>query len=193
LRWGRFAVGVAVAVPAFYAMTRYAWALGIPLGIEPRVLLFEAADSPGIWLAGALLATMGVAGAVLTVGLLRPWGEVYPRWIPRLRGRPVRPRVAIVPAAVAAVLLTQAGLMDNRRLLLSGLPEDITGPNWATVAPGQLFTLWGLALGLAAYAYHLRRRGRCPRCCREETPERPVPPAGQLPSPKRNRPLAWTA
>jgi hypothetical protein len=33
-RWGGWAVGVAVAVPVFYAVTRWAWALGIPLGIS---------------------------------------------------------------------------------------------------------------------------------------------------------------
>ncbi len=33
-RWGRFAVYVAMVAPLFYAFTRYAWALGFPLGMS---------------------------------------------------------------------------------------------------------------------------------------------------------------
>ena len=33
------------------------------------------------------------------LGLVQPWGEVYPHWIPYLRGKPARFCAAIVPAA----------------------------------------------------------------------------------------------
>lgn len=39
--------------------------------------------------AGAALATMGALGSLLTLGLVRRWGEVFPRWMVGLRGRRV--------------------------------------------------------------------------------------------------------
>ena len=46
-------------------MTRWAWALDIPLGVSREGLHTEAAESPGIWLAGAIFATMGAGGALI--------------------------------------------------------------------------------------------------------------------------------
>ena len=163
-RWGRWAVAVAVAVPVGYAVTRWAWALDIPFGASREGLHREAADSPGIWLAGALIATMAAGGALLTIGLVRPWGEVYPRWIPYLRGRPVRPRTAIVPATTVALLITSAGLMSLRWLAVGRI--QLHPDTWGFFVPEFFWPVWGAALGLATLAYHLRRRGRCPHCGR---------------------------
>jgi hypothetical protein len=74
-RWGRWATAVAVTVPVLYALTRWAWALGIPLGVTRELLLEEARDTPDIWRAGAALATLAVGGAVLTLGLVQRWGR----------------------------------------------------------------------------------------------------------------------
>jgi hypothetical protein len=165
-RWGRWATAVAVTVPVLYATTRWAWALGIPLGVTGEFLREEARDTPDIWLAGAALATLAVGGATLTLGLVQRWGEVYPRWMPFLGGKPVRPRTAIVPASLVAVLMTSAGLGHYRAAILGYFPEGSTGENWGTVAPGYLWPLWGVALETATYAYYLRRRGPCPYCGR---------------------------
>jgi hypothetical protein len=110
LRWGRLAVYVAMAVPAFYASTRLAWAFDVPFGVSRRFLEVERADSPSIFIAGAFMAMLALGGAGLTFGLVRPWGEVYPPWIPRLGGRPVRPRTAIIPATAVSFLMTGAGI-----------------------------------------------------------------------------------
>ena len=159
-RWGAWAVAAAMAIPVFYALTRWAWALGIPLGFSREALRTEEIESPGIWLAGAGLATLAVGGALLTLGLVQQWGEVYPRWIPFLRRKPVRPRTAIIPATIVAVLVTSAGMGHVRR--------DLTGEvslDWGT-GPALLWPLWGVALAAATLAYHLRRRGSCRHCHR---------------------------
>src|SRR5438067_2099990 len=65
----------------------------------------------------AILATLGLVGSALTFGLIRPWGEVFPRWIPLLRGRRVPILLAFVPAVAVAILVTSAGLMMTRILL----------------------------------------------------------------------------
>jgi len=167
-RWGRWAVYIAVIIPILYAATRWAWALGIPLGVTGEFLREQTRDTPDIWLAGTMLAMMAAGGAMLTFGLIGPWGEIYPRWIPYLRGKPVRVRTAVVPGALVAILVTTAGLLGIRAQLLgyypagSGLGEE----NWGTTAPGLLWPLWGAALGAAVVAYYLRRRGRCPHCGR---------------------------
>ena len=163
-RWGRWAVAVAVAVPAGYCLTRWAWALGIPLGVSREGLHRQAEENPGIWLAGAMLATMGAGGALLTVGLIRPWGEVYPRWIPYLRGRRVRPRTAIIPATAVALLVTSAGLLYLRRLVLGQI--ELTADTWGLWVPEFFWPLWGAALAAATLAYHFSRRGRCASCGR---------------------------
>lgn len=62
----------------------------------------------------------GAVLVMLSLGLVQRWGEVYPRWIPFVRGRRVHPRTAVVPASIVAVLVTTAGLA-NVRVMLSGL------------------------------------------------------------------------
>jgi hypothetical protein len=169
---GRWAVVVAVIVPVGYALTRWAWALDIPLGVSRAGLHKEAAESPGIWLAGAMLATMAAGGALLTIGLLRPWGEVYPRWIPYLRGKRVRPRTAIIPASAVALLVTSAGLMFLRWLALGRI--HLAADTWGLFVPEFFWPVWGGALGAATLAYHLRRRSRCRHCGRGHTTTQPV-------------------
>jgi hypothetical protein len=164
-RWGTWATAVAMAVPLLYALTRYSWALGIPLGVTAEFLREEAEETPEIWVAGALMATLAVGGAVLTLGLIQRWGEIYPSWVPGLCGKPVRPRTAVIPATLVAVFVTTSSV-SGIRARLSGYYADV-GENWGTIAPGYAWPLWGVALGAATLAYHLRRRGRC-RLCEKE-------------------------
>jgi len=166
-RWGRWAVGVAVVIPVFYALTCWAWALGIPLGISEEFL--REGQEIGLWWAGAGLATIAVGGAALTLGLVHRWGEVFPRWIPFLSGRRVPIPPAVVPASLVSVLVTAAGLMFVRLTLTGELASILgervlTADNWAALAPELLWPLWGAALGAATLAYYYRRRGRCGHC-----------------------------
>jgi hypothetical protein len=152
-RWGRWAVAVAAIVPLFYAITRYAWALGISLGISEEFL--REVQTTGLWIAGAGLATVAVCGALLTLGLVQRWGEVFPRWLPGVGGKRVPPALAIVPAMLVALVVTSAGLSFIRLFLAGVIPDE----GWATIAPELLWPVWGVALGAAALAYSYRRRG----------------------------------
>ncbi|MDQ3692248.1 MAG: hypothetical protein M3464_01290 [Chloroflexota bacterium] len=159
--WGRWATAVAVIIPLLYAATRWAWALGIPLGISEE--LYREGRATGLWTAGAGLATVAIGGAVLTLGLVQWWGEVFPRWIPVLAGRRVPPALAIVPAALVAVAVTSAGLMFVRLTLLGTIGEAFTfidSVDWAALAPELLWPLWGVALAAATVAYSYRRRAQ---------------------------------
>lgn len=157
-RWGRWAVGISVAVPLGYAVTRFAWALGIPLGLTAE----SWKDVREIAPVGAGLGAFAVVGAVLTLGLVRPWGETFPGWVPRLAGRRVPVMLAVVPATIVSVAVTSAGFMFVRLAVFSGFGaafpvdmDDVAG--WL---PEMFWPVWGLALGAATYAYWLRRAGR---------------------------------
>jgi hypothetical protein len=158
-RWGRWGVVFAVVAPLAYATTRLAWVVGIPLGISESLLRQVRTEMIG---AAAGLASVAIGGAILTIGLVRPWGETFPRWMPILRGQRVPPALAIAPATFVAVLVFAAGLGITRDVLRDGLRHV----DWLAHAPGLLWPFWGLGLGAATLAYYYRRRGRCPRCGR---------------------------
>ncbi|MFI6132630.1 hypothetical protein [Micromonospora sp. NPDC051141] len=159
-RWGRWAAWTAAVIPTLYALTRLAWAAGVPLGIS-RDFLDEMHDSGLVW-AGAGLGAFAVAGAVLTLGLVRPWGERFPRWMVGLAGRRVPVSLAVAPATLVALAVTAGSL----GLLTAPRFWALTGGFSLTTLPMLLWPLWGVALGAAAYAYLLRRRGACRRCGR---------------------------
>jgi hypothetical protein len=163
-QWGKWATYLAMLIPLLYAITRFAWALGIPLGITEELL--REGQVSGAWLAGAALATVAIVGAILTLGLIQPWGEKFPSWIPFWGGKRVPPALAIIPAALISVLVTSAGLMFIR-LTLTGVFDEQFGPgNPATYGPELLWPVWGIALAAATLAYYYRRRGRCQYCGR---------------------------
>ena len=172
-RLAKPAVWVAFAIPLAYCLTRWAWALGLSLGIDPGMYQ-EGLDS-GLWLAGAGLATFGAGGAILTLGLIQRWGEVFPRWMIGFHGKRVPPMLAVVPATLVAVLVTAAGFMYIRIVISRG---GVTSSTWPLELPETLWVVWGAALFTATMAYHQRRRTACLRCGRDAGWDRPTGPAG---------------
>ncbi len=167
-RWGRRVVWVAVLVPLVYAATRWLWAAGIPLGLTES--FYREGLAAGLWRVGAALATLAFAGSLLTFGLVRPWGEQFPRWFPVLRGRRVPPALVLAPAVIVAVLVTAGGLMFLRFAVTGefrlGENRVTLRENWAALVPELLWPIWGTALAAAALAYWYRVRGRCGWCGR---------------------------
>jgi hypothetical protein len=165
-KWGTPVTVAAAAIPAVYAIIRFAWAAGIPLGISSDFL--RQMQGNGMVYAGLGLASMAFAGTLLTLGLIQRWGSVFPRWVPLLGGRRVPILLAVIPASFVAVVVVPAG-SELIRLALSGatggIPFDWT--NWGTIAPAALWIVWGPLLGAATLAYYLKRRGSCDRCGRD--------------------------
>ncbi|THV40232.1 NYN domain-containing protein [Glycomyces buryatensis] len=158
LRWGRWAVAVAAGVPAIYALSRLAMAAGSRVGIPQA--FYDEMEGSGVIVGDLLMASMAIGGMVLTVGLVRPWGEVFPRWIWFAAGRRVPPSLALIPASIITVFITAAGVSEARSLLLHGIDTQ----QWGITGPTMLWPLWGPALGAATYAYYLRRRTPCRHC-----------------------------
>jgi len=170
-RWGRIAVYVAMVVPVFYAATRYAWALGIPWGMTEERLRWGQQN--GNWISGLFLANVGLVGALLMLGLVMRWGEVFPRWMIGLAGRRVPIALAVVPASIVSVLFVVTGISiwsgyTQMAITAAAIGEDV----WIVAGPTFLFPLWGAALAVATLGYYYRRRGPCGICGRG-TPGKP--------------------
>jgi hypothetical protein len=176
-RWGRIAVVVAMVVPVFYAITRFAWALGIPLGMSEEYL--RQGQESGTWISGLFLASFGLVGAALMLGLVQRWGEVFPRWMVGLAGRRVPMALAVVPASLVSVLLIVGGIgiWSGLDQMVANLVADggknvgLVGGLIFHVGPTLLFPVWGTALGVATLGYYYRRRGPCSVCGRNERME----------------------
>jgi phosphotransferase system glucose/maltose/N-acetylglucosamine-specific IIC component len=103
-----------------------------------------------------------------------------------LRGRPINPLVAIIPAGFVALLLPGSSGMLLRLHIhraLNANSGEGSGLLGLIVAPMNLWLFWGFALAAATLAYWLRRRPDCPTCNRGVEPMRGVwrrqdPPAG---------------
>ncbi|RZQ59291.1 hypothetical protein [Amycolatopsis suaedae] len=158
-RWGRVAAYIAFLVPLFYALLRASWVLRIPLGMSAGEL--DELHANGLVWAGLYLACFATLGGVLTLGLVYRWGEIWPRWIPGLRGKPVPRGFPLVFASVvtAALLPTVAGVV---RIGGSDLTTLLTSPM-------TYWPLWAVCLGAATLAYHYRTRRAC-RVCGRGTP-----------------------
>ncbi|CAM3557243.1 hypothetical protein OCAE111667_15205 [Occultella aeris] len=141
---------IAMEAPLVYAATRL-------------LMFFEAPGFGGFdemtRLAGLGLAFASITGAILTWGLMRPWGERFPRWMVGLAGRRVPVDLAVIPAMAVAGLVLAAS-----RAVLIGMLEAPAGA-WDRVLgsplvslPHLLWPLWGVSLALAALSYQRRRR-----------------------------------
>jgi hypothetical protein len=160
-RWVRWATYASILAPLPSALWRLGLAAGLSMGFSDERL--RALDVPGwgsLYVAGLSLLTMGLA--LLALGLIRPWGEVVPGWVPVLGRRRVPPVAAVLPAGLAAVVLTV--------LTVTGVPgwsQEFAVPGSPSGAAAGLMTAayapllaWGPLLGVASFAYHRRRRRR---------------------------------
>lgn len=159
------AVATAHAVPLTVlpaGLWRIVLGLGVPLGFSEAAL--EADRMPGVgtvWVVFLTLLTEALA--LLSLGLVRPWGEVVPGWVPSLGGRRIPPTAVVVPAVVGGVLLTVMWTFAVLGLLpVAGLErvEQFTGgAGWRTLLIGCYAPalLWGPLLLWLARGYHRRR------------------------------------
>jgi hypothetical protein len=157
----RWAVGAAhlttlTVLPS--GLWRIVLVLGHPAGYLDES--FAQFETPGakVWM--LTLSVVCEFLAVLTIGLVRPWGEVVPCWIPLIGGRAVRPMAAVVPAALGAVALT---------VMWANVPWWWTYPHDDMTDTGDLvvgilyqpLVLWGPLLAAVTVSYY--RRHRSPR------------------------------
>ncbi|MBC6460135.1 hypothetical protein HKK72_19905 [Actinomadura sp. HBU206391] len=157
-RWAAWAAEATLwcALPA--GIWRILFGLGLPAGftgsLDPR-----NGEWPAMLAYVIALTVVSEAVAFLSMGLVRPWGEIWPRWVPFLRGRPIRPPAAIIPAALGSV-----ALMVMWTPLAFGLQVD-SDPELPHGAKAVILYLcylplvaWGPLLAAVTVAYAVRRQ-----------------------------------
>ncbi|TDB95097.1 hypothetical protein [Actinomadura sp. 7K534] len=172
-RWARIA---ALAVP-LVVLPSGLWRVAVftlHLPIAEGVLMEGDVngDLPGWFpmeLYVVLLSVLSEAVAFTAVGLIARWGEVFPRWMPGLRGRRVPVSAAVVPAAAGAAFLTVLWTAAVGNFLLfqetmqgRPLPEGfpLNFDDWKGVIGVVSYVplvAWGPLLAAVTYAYYRRR------------------------------------
>jgi hypothetical protein len=96
--------------------------------------------------------------ALTAFGLVKPWGEVAPRWIPVIGGRPVAPYAAIIPATLGSLGLIATWTYGFRNVFTDQfLPFSSTAWKTLMIACYAPLYLWGPSLLVLTWAYYRRR------------------------------------
>lgn len=139
---------------------------------DQMLAISEHSGASGIWLT---LESWGLDGTVLLAalglfllwGLVRPWGQVYPRWTPWLRGSRVPRGLPLVPALVGAATLAPYGVIGAGYVSLAtagvvtmgqgdfSSPADALLVGWIGMIA---FGVYGFALIAAIRSYWIRTR-----------------------------------
>ncbi|MEU3192337.1 hypothetical protein ABZ686_17305 [Streptomyces sp. NPDC006992] len=153
--WARRAAAAVVWVALPSGLWRVAVVLGVPLGLGQAE--YDSMMVPGWGLLVLPLLSLfqeGLAG--LTLGLVRPWGEVWPRWLPLLGGRPVPVWAAVGPAAFGALACTVYGVL----LLWTTAHAQMDITPWGKWLLDLCYVpmiAWGPLLAAVTVHYHRRR------------------------------------
>lgn len=156
LRHRRAVTLVAAAGPVPYGLIRATWLTPWPLLVPPG----EGID-PEMRLWGLLLGGGAALGVVLTLGLIRPWGRIFPRWMPWRGGDRVPVGAAVIPGGlVAGVLCASAapmlyGIWAPANGTVFGGASQVEQLAACVIFP---FWAWGPALALAVWGYAAARR-----------------------------------
>lgn len=160
-RWAHVAAHLVPLTVLPSGLWRLALGIGIPVGFSGE--LAELYAAPGWITPYVIVLSLAAEGAaLLTLGLVRPWGERVPRWAPGIGGRRIPTAAAVVPAASGAVALT---FVNWTSALLWFGPENNGDPDAPHGFAGVVMALcyapmlaWGPLLGAVTVAYYLRRR-----------------------------------
>ena len=158
-RWARRAAVVAALTTVPCGLWRTAMALGAPLGVDPAYRQ-EHYAFPGwgtAYVVGLTALLLGLSS--LTIGLVRPWGEVLPRRIPLVGGKPVPRLAAIIPAAAGATALTLLWTFMIANIEAIFIEYGLDGAERYVVLACYLpLLLWGPLLGATTVSYARRTR-----------------------------------
>ncbi|MCT2592918.1 hypothetical protein LHJ74_23895 [Streptomyces sp. N2-109] len=160
-RWAVRAAHLTVLCVLPSSLWRSLLAVGVPLGYSAEVMRenYQAPGSGTVYMLG--LSLLAEVLAFLTLGLVRPWGEAVPRWVPVLGGRPVVPRTAVRVAAAGAVLLTLVFTvvpLVQTFVVDPGAGELDGGWLWLMRACYLPVLAWGPLLACVTLSYHRRHR-----------------------------------
>lgn len=139
--WAAWAAWATVLCTVPSCVWRLALGFGVDVGFTGRLGSMYTGTSITVYV--LILSVASQAAACLTLGLVKPWGERVPCWVPRLGGRRIPPLAVVIPAAAgaiavtglcAAVTLVPRGPLDNPDFPhgTAGVIMDICyAPSWS--------------------------------------------------------------
>lgn len=157
-RWAVVAAWLTILCVLPSGIWRTLVGLGVDLGWSQAHLDLEHIPGSGTgYVLYLTVASLGAAG--LTLGLVQPWGEVFPRWTPVLGGR----RVPLALATGIAIL----GVTGTAYLVVGSIVNwsavsgfgDRPRSGWARLMAACYLpaTLWPVLLLAVTAAYVVRR------------------------------------
>ncbi|OLT17009.1 hypothetical protein BJF79_18040 [Actinomadura sp. CNU-125] len=157
----RWAERVAHLVPLTVlpsGLWRVALGVGVPMGFAEGSDMTDFPHPIGTPYVFAL-SILSECLALLTLGLVRPWGEVFPHWLPLIGGRRVPVSFAVGAASLGAVAVTLIGFAAA-----ANWTDAMAAPEAPTGAAGVVMTLayapflaWGPLLAIVTVHYFMRR------------------------------------
>ncbi|MFI6132432.1 hypothetical protein [Micromonospora sp. NPDC051141] len=161
----RWAVRAAHLIPLVVlpsGLWRIALVAGLPIGAVVAGVPIRPGFGESVYIVALSLVSEGLA--LLALGLVRPWGEVFPRRLPWLGGRRVPPPLAVTAATAGAVALTAIWGYAMWGALLHGNDLGLpTGGFALLVGCYAPLVLWGPLLLAVTWSYHHRRTPHAPR------------------------------
>nr|BFD92564.1 hypothetical protein KitaXyl93_39240 [Kitasatospora sp. Xyl93] len=160
-----------------YVLMKLVWAVGgsfAGISGDQMYASYVHNGSSGLWLAlerwgldGTML--LALLGVFLLWGLVRPWGQVFPRWTAPLRGRRVPRWLPLTPALLGAATLAPYGVAGIGYLTLctAGVTRIRLGEFASEQSALEIawvgmcgFAGYGVALVVAAWSYWRRTGAR---------------------------------
>lgn len=158
-RWAVATAYGAVASVVPSALWRTAVGLGVPLGWSEEQLRLQ--QIPGWGTAYVLaLSILTIGAALLTLGLVHPWGHTLPRRVPALGGHRIPPALVILTATAGAVAVaTISGLAVAHWDSVSGFADrPHSGPAILMLLCYLPALLWSPLLLATTWAYWRREK-----------------------------------
>ncbi|KAA2254459.1 DUF3995 domain-containing protein [Solihabitans fulvus] len=151
--WAGYA---AFACGLLYALVSAYWALGGTAGVDTlggKLEELARARQPGLIAVVWVTVALKLAGGVLGLALVRPWGRRPPRWMVLTAGWGATALLVLYGGVLVGVqALVQAGVIQ------ASSDMDWKAFHWHLFLWDPWFLVWGIFLGLAALGF-TRRRG----------------------------------
>lgn len=158
-RWAVRAAHLTALTTLPAALWRLPLVFGFSMGaLEPTGAAVHVTGWESVYILA--LSVVTELAALLTFGLVKPWGERAPRWLPVIGGHRIPPFAAIVPAAIGAVLLALIwGFAFRDFPQMDQLEFSSSGWKVLLVVAYAPLLAWAPLLAAVTYAYYRRR------CC----------------------------
>ncbi|GHC63199.1 hypothetical protein [Streptomyces cinnamoneus] len=132
-----------------------AWGLGSSIWAREDKFREWYDDGGGVYL--HVLNGMAVLAAIFALSLIRPWGVVFPRWVPLLAGRRV-PRWPVIGLAgsLSVSLFIYTLWAFYATFVVETDPSEDIFDEWIVYYGIPQFLVWSVSLMVAGWSYYRR-------------------------------------